>query len=137
MNHNEIRPALNLPPQTALDALQARFALRVTAGLTQRSADIGPDVTERLRFAREKALECARAVRTVEAANLVSLSRGGAAVLKQDVEEQDVDEDGAEEGEGERDEASDEKQEECDEHEDSDEGHVIVGDEDGGKSGGV
>jgi len=81
MSHNEIRSALNLPPQAALDALQARFALRVTAGLTQRSADIGPDVTERLRFARERALACARAVRTAEAAHLVGVSRGGAAVL--------------------------------------------------------
>ena len=83
MNQNNLRPALplRLPPQAALDALQSRFALRVTANLTERSADLGPDVTERLRFAREMALERARAVRTAEAVVPVGVSRGGAAIL--------------------------------------------------------
>jgi len=82
MNQNNLRPAfLGTPPQAALDAVQARFALRVTAKLTERSADLGPDLTERLRFAREKALERARAVRTAESAVAVGVSRSGAAVL--------------------------------------------------------
>ena len=84
MNQNNLRPAPNLPPQAALDAMQARFALRVTAGLTERSADLGPDLTERLRFAREKALAHARAARPAEAVSQVGASRGGAAILGRD-----------------------------------------------------
>ena len=81
MNQNHLRPAFGTPPQAALDAVQARFALRVTAKLTERSTDLGPDLTERLRFAREKALARARAVRTAETATAVGVSRGGVAVL--------------------------------------------------------
>ncbi len=83
MNQNHLRSAFGTPPQAALDAVQARFALRVTAKLTERSADLGPDLTERLRFAREKALARARAVRTADTASPVGLSRSGAAVLGQ------------------------------------------------------
>ena len=65
----------------AADALQARFALRVAARLTERSQDLGADVTERLRFAREKALERARATRTAEFSAPVGVTRAGAAIL--------------------------------------------------------
>ena len=81
MNQNHLRPTFGVPPQAALDAVQARFALRVTARLTERSAELGPDLTERLRFARETALERARAVRLAEGAIPVGSSRGGIAVL--------------------------------------------------------
>ena len=81
MNQKHTSPAFSLPPPAALDALQARFALRVTARLTERSIEIGPDITERLRFAREKALERARAVRSAETAAPVGVSRSGAAIL--------------------------------------------------------
>jgi hypothetical protein len=75
-------PAFGAPaPGAALDAVQARFALRVTARLTERSQDLGADVTERLRFAREKALERARETRTAEASVPVAATRGGAAML--------------------------------------------------------
>ena len=75
-------PALNLgATPAAVDTLQARFALRLTARLTERSQDLGADVTERLRFAREKALERARAARTAEAQTPVAVSRAGAAIL--------------------------------------------------------
>jgi hypothetical protein len=62
MNH------VHLSPHSAarLEALQARFGLRVAAGLTERTAELPQDITERLRFAREKALERARAARKVE-----------------------------------------------------------------------
>ena len=83
MNQNDLRPTGGLPPMAALDALQARFALRVTARLTERATELGPDLTERLRFAREQALERARAVRSAEAAATVGVSRGGAAILGQ------------------------------------------------------
>ena len=42
--------------------------MRITARLTEHTADLPQDVSERLRFAREQALQRARAVRTVEAA---------------------------------------------------------------------
>jgi hypothetical protein len=68
-------------PLAAADALQTRFALRVTARLTERSQDLGADVTERLRFAREKALERARATRAAEATPRLGVTRAGAAIL--------------------------------------------------------
>ena len=68
-------------PAAAAEALQARFALRVTARLTERSQDLGPDVTERLRFAREQALERARAARGAQAAVTLGVTRSGAAIL--------------------------------------------------------
>lgn len=70
-----------LPPHAALDALQSRFALRVTTRLTERSQDLGADINERLRFAREKALERARAVRSAESLQAVGMTRTGAAIL--------------------------------------------------------
>jgi len=68
-------------PLAAADALQARFALRVTARLTEHSQNLGADVTERLRFAREQALERARATRAAEAPSQVGVTRAGAAIL--------------------------------------------------------
>jgi hypothetical protein len=68
-------------PAATLDAMQARFALRVAARLTERSQDLGGDVTERLRFAREKALERARASRAAEAAPAQGVSGAGALIL--------------------------------------------------------
>jgi hypothetical protein len=75
------RAPASVPPQSAIDAMQARFALRVAAKLTEHSMELGDDVSERLRFAREKALERARAVRTVETSSAVGRTRGGAALL--------------------------------------------------------
>jgi len=71
----------NSPPTAALDAMQTRFALRVAAGLTERTHDLSPDVSERLRFAREKALERARATRSAEATAVRSVSSSGAMIL--------------------------------------------------------
>jgi len=42
------------------EALQARFALRVTARLNEGSQGLPHDITERLRIAREQAIEVAR-----------------------------------------------------------------------------
>ena len=71
------------PPKslTTADALQTRFALRITAGLTERSLELGADVHERLRFARDKAVECARSSRAAEATVKSGTSLGGAALL--------------------------------------------------------
>lgn len=84
MNQNNRIFSAGASPATspvALDALQARFALRVTAGLTERSQDLGADLHARLRFARERSLEIARSSRTAEAVPKLGVTRGGAAIL--------------------------------------------------------
>jgi hypothetical protein len=43
-----------------LDSFEARFAMRVSARLSEQAQSVTPDIAERLRFAREQAL--ARAV---------------------------------------------------------------------------
>jgi hypothetical protein len=62
MNHTNLRTYA----PAELDALEARLALRMTARLTEHTADLPQDVSERLRFAREQALERARAARKAE-----------------------------------------------------------------------
>lgn len=54
-------------PDAAREALEARLALRIAARLSEGADAIGPDISERLRFAREQALERARAARVVAA----------------------------------------------------------------------
>lgn len=66
----------------ALEALEARLALRMTARLTETTADLPQDVTERLRFAREQALQRARAARTTTVAeSVLVMSAGSSASL--------------------------------------------------------
>jgi hypothetical protein len=65
----------------SLDVLRERVALRLTARLTERTAELPQDITERLRFAREKALERARAMRTVEAPANATVSFGSSLAL--------------------------------------------------------
>ncbi|WP_372524882.1 DUF3619 family protein [Piscinibacter sp.] len=60
-----------------LDALQARFGLRVAARLSELNRELPHDVTERLRFAREQALERARLARRAEAATGVQVAGAG------------------------------------------------------------
>lgn len=55
-------------PAAELDARVTRFGLRIAAGLTERSAALPHDVSERLRFAREQAL--ARAAEARKTANV-------------------------------------------------------------------
>ena len=84
MNQNTYASSNRMPPATAhasLDALQARYALRVTAALTERSLELDADIGERLRFARERALERASAARRAEVSTPVGATRGGAAIL--------------------------------------------------------
>lgn len=63
MNRTELRPYA----PAELEALEARLALRMTARLTERAADLPQDVNERLRFAREQALQRAQAARAATA----------------------------------------------------------------------
>ena len=79
MNHN--LPA-TISRRNA-EAAQARFALRLTAALSEHQAlSFSPDIDERLRFAREQALAAARQTRTRAAVAAAATGRvGGAAVL--------------------------------------------------------
>ena len=61
--------------------LEARFALRVAARLSERSTDMPHDLSERLRFAREQALERARVARRAEAATSTVTLEGGALAM--------------------------------------------------------
>jgi len=63
------------------DALQSRYALRVTARLSEQSEFPRHDVNERLRFARERALSLARAQRAALPHPVLQVSSGGAGVL--------------------------------------------------------
>jgi hypothetical protein len=64
-------------------ALEVRLAARLAGGLTARSQQLPADVTERLRFARERALERSREVRAAApaAVGIVSVGHRGAATL--------------------------------------------------------
>ena len=70
--------------RTALETLEARFGARIAAGLSERTATVPHDVSERLRVGRERAM--ARAKRTpapfaVTASAVIGSSRHGAALL--------------------------------------------------------
>ena len=62
----------------AHDAIESRFARSIAACLSESAQTVAPDVAERLRFAREKALETARHGRG--AGELVGVTASGAAV---------------------------------------------------------
>ena len=64
------------------DGLEARFGVRVASMLGERAQATAPDITERLRFAREQALSRAQAARRASAAPApVVVGRGGSATL--------------------------------------------------------
>lgn len=89
--HNSARlsPDLASKPQAwrqdAADGIEARFGLRVTALLNERAEAAPHDIAERLRVAREQAVERARSVRKAEAAvtagNTSVVGRSGNAAL--------------------------------------------------------
>ena len=78
----ELRASTSFAPPTlsSIEAQQSRFALRVTAALTQRNESLSVDVNERLRFAREQALERARALRAAESQPVQGWTRSGAMI---------------------------------------------------------
>ena len=61
----------------AIEGWQARFAMRITARLSEQSEFAAHDVSERLRFAREKAMERSRLVRTERQTAAVASTNGG------------------------------------------------------------
>jgi Protein of unknown function (DUF3619) len=66
---------------SSLDALQARVAYRLAGRLSEQATTLDDDIAERLRFAREKALERAQLARAVQGQAVVAVSTSGAAVL--------------------------------------------------------
>ena len=64
----------------ARDALEARFARGIVARLDERANNVSPDVAERLRFARQRALEAGRRARAVGAVEGVGVTGHGAAI---------------------------------------------------------
>ena len=72
MNHDRSYRA------AAREAMESRFARSVAACLSVRSESVSPDVAERLRFGREKALAVARNARAD--AQTVGLTASGAAI---------------------------------------------------------
>ena len=74
---------LNSPSLTAArDAMQARFARRIVARLSDGAQDLDGDLTERLRFARERALERAVLARgTAASTATMGVTASGAALL--------------------------------------------------------
>ena len=66
------------------DGLEARFGVRVASMLSERARSTAPDISERLRFAREQALVRAQAARRPVAQTAtapVVVGRGRSAVL--------------------------------------------------------
>ncbi|WP_235835158.1 DUF3619 family protein [Piscinibacter terrae] len=60
-----------------MEALQARFGLRIAARLSEGSRELPHDISERLKASRELALERARLARRVEAATSTQVSGSG------------------------------------------------------------
>lgn len=64
-----------------MEAIQTRLALRMTARLTEKSTELPRDVTERLRFAREQALQRAQAARAATSKGSPMIVEGGSSTL--------------------------------------------------------
>ena len=78
MNTKTLRSLADLPPH---EALQARLALRLAAGLDEVADSAPHDIEQRLRVAREQALALARARERRAGEAPVSVSAGGDAAL--------------------------------------------------------
>lgn len=76
MNNSNTAPTLG----GRREALEARLARRLAARLGERAEQLSPDVSERLRFAREQALVRAREARAA-APSALALGGGRIAVL--------------------------------------------------------
>ena len=75
---------LTFSPVPDRDGLEARFGVRVASMLGERAQSTAPDISERLRFAREQALSRAQSRRQVQVATApaaVVVGRGRSATL--------------------------------------------------------
>ena len=61
----------------AIEARIARFGLRIAAGLNEQTEQLPPDISERLRFAREQALLKAKAARMAAPATTTDVAQVG------------------------------------------------------------
>ena len=66
---------------SAPEAIEARFARNIVARLNERAESAAPEIGERLRYARGKALEAARRARAEASVQGVGMDAGGAAIL--------------------------------------------------------
>ena len=73
-----MKPSAKIYGPAAREAIESRFARNIAARLSERAENVAPEIGERLRFAREKALEAGRLARS--GAELQSAG-GGAAIL--------------------------------------------------------
>jgi hypothetical protein len=63
------------------EALESRFARRIVSCLNENVQAVPHDVSERLRFARERAVQSARSQRAAEVAQGVGVTASGTAIL--------------------------------------------------------
>jgi hypothetical protein len=71
----------NFNHSTPLDALQSRVALRIASRLSEGAALVPHDIGERLRVARQLAVERATLARRTVSAGTLATQSGGTAVL--------------------------------------------------------
>lgn len=82
MNGQRTTPMRASPGQSPHpDVLEARVGRRITARLTQRADELPNDVTERLRVARQQAVDRARQLRKLSAAPAWQAQGQGAATM--------------------------------------------------------
>ena len=80
MNGHRTTIATAFRPAPHPDVLEARVARRITARLTERADEVPHDIAERLRVARQQAVERARQLRKLSAAPGWQ-AQGGSAVM--------------------------------------------------------
>jgi len=76
MNANEISYGL-----AAREAIESRFARNIAARLSERAENVTPEIGERLRFARDKAVEAGRLARNAGEVQGIGVTAQGAALL--------------------------------------------------------
>ena len=65
----------------AREAIESRFARNIAARLSERAENVAPEIGERLRFAREKAVETGRLARSANEVHGVGHNAQGSAIL--------------------------------------------------------
>ncbi len=65
----------------AREAIESRFARNIATRLSERAENVDPQISERLRFAREKAVEAGRLARSGTEMHGLGHSAQGAAIL--------------------------------------------------------
>jgi hypothetical protein len=81
MNGRGTTVAPAFAPAPHRDVLEARVARRITARLSQGAEEVPHDISERLRVARQQAVERARQLRKLSAAPAWEAQGGAAAVM--------------------------------------------------------